>query len=66
MSKRTIEEITRDMLLITEYVNKEVYDEEIAHGNADDLLIEALESICDRQDVERLIDAYHSVPKWYS
>ena len=42
-------------------------DIEASHGNADDLLMEALETIAPKSRlVTKLIKAYNEVDKWYA
>jgi len=52
--------------LLQEYVDKiksiDVYDVEMAHGDADDFLCEILKKL----GYGKLVEEYDKIPKWYA
>lgn len=65
---RTLEQIAKAMMAIPT-----TYADEGTHMDADDLLIEALKRIAalgslssQRETLERLIEHYQKMPKWYA
>ena len=61
---RSLYDITQDLVALADSG-----DIEEAHARADDLLVEAIRAkavATDYKLVEKLIDAYENVPKWYA
>lgn len=70
MSGRTLQEISREM---SEIAALSPDDPEVAHGRADDLLIEAIRRLApyatgtvDEGEAVTLIEAWGRVVKWYA
>ena len=60
MTKRLALKRLREIMADLE--NKEFYDQESAHADADDVLCELLEYL----GFKEVVEEYHQIPKWYA
>lgn len=58
----TKEEFAKQMEKIAENLNNDIYDEEVAHARADDLMIKCLYSLGYTEGVA----IFEQMPKWYA